>query len=82
MKIRPMGAEVFHTEGQTDMTTLIVAFRNFANAPKTPPVEISPTNPVLTCINNRLRTVISTLQCIWPGLRRWYGLDGSQFEHR
>jgi hypothetical protein len=33
-----MGAELFHaeirTEGQTDMTKLIVAFRNFANATK------------------------------------------------
>ena len=42
MKIRPVGAEMFHvdghkdgrTDGQTDMTKLTVAFRNFANAPK------------------------------------------------
>jgi len=35
MKIRPVGAELFHTDGQTtDMTKLIVAFRNFANAHK------------------------------------------------
>jgi len=34
MKIRPVGAELFHTDGQTDMTELIVAFRNFANAPQ------------------------------------------------
>ena len=38
IKIRPVGAELFYadrrTEGQTDMTKLIVAFRNFANAPK------------------------------------------------
>jgi hypothetical protein len=37
MKIRPVGAELFHADGQadgqTDMTKLIVAFRNFANAP-------------------------------------------------
>ena len=37
-KFRPLGAELFHAErradGQTDMTKLIVAFRNFANAPK------------------------------------------------
>ena len=40
-KIRPVGAELFHTNGdteeetdrQTDMTKLIVAFRNFTNAP-------------------------------------------------
>jgi len=38
MNIRPVGAELFHadrrTDGQTDMTTLTVAFRSFANAPK------------------------------------------------
>jgi hypothetical protein len=38
MKIRPVGAELFHadiqTDRRTDMAKLIVAFRNFANAPK------------------------------------------------
>ena len=46
MKMRPMGAELFHadrqmdgrtdrqTDRQTDMTKLIVTFRNFVNAPK------------------------------------------------
>jgi len=34
MKIRPVGAELFHADGQTDMTKLIVAFRGFSNAPK------------------------------------------------
>jgi hypothetical protein len=50
MKMWPVGAESFHADGQTegqtererererdrqtDMTKLIVAFRNFANAPK------------------------------------------------
>jgi hypothetical protein len=34
MKIRPVGAELFHAGGQTDATKPIVAFRNFANAPK------------------------------------------------
>jgi hypothetical protein len=47
IKIRPLGAEVFHADGQTkegqkvrmtdghrDMTNLIVALRNFLNAPK------------------------------------------------
>ena len=27
-----MGAELFHADGRTDMTQLVVAFRNFANA--------------------------------------------------
>ena len=37
MKIRPVGAELFHAERRTDKrrdTKLIVAFRNFANAPE------------------------------------------------
>jgi hypothetical protein len=35
MKIRPVGAELSRADGQTDMKKLTVAFRNFANAPKT-----------------------------------------------
>jgi len=38
MKIRPVGAQLFHEDGRmdrpTDMTKLIVAFRNFMKAPK------------------------------------------------
>ena len=34
MKIRPVGAELFHADGQADRTKLIVAFLNSANAPK------------------------------------------------
>jgi hypothetical protein len=34
MKIRPVGAELFHADGRTVMTKLTVAFRNFSNAPK------------------------------------------------
>ena len=29
-----VGAELFHADGRTDMTNLIVAFRGFANVPK------------------------------------------------
>jgi hypothetical protein len=29
-----VGAELFHADGWTEMTKLIVAFRNFAKAPK------------------------------------------------
>jgi len=34
MNIRPVGAELFRVDGRTDMTKLIVALGNFANAPK------------------------------------------------
>ena len=34
MKILPVGAELFHMDRQTEMTKLIITFRNFANAPE------------------------------------------------
>ena len=34
MKFRLVGAQVFHAGRQTEMTKLIVAFRNFSNASK------------------------------------------------
>jgi len=34
IKIRPVGAELFHADGQTDVPKLIIAFRTFANTPK------------------------------------------------
>jgi hypothetical protein len=45
MKIRPVGAEMFHVDGRTvrktdrwaDRTKFIVTFRNFAKAPEMPP---------------------------------------------
>jgi len=37
MKISPVEAELFHADGETDMTKLIVTCRNFSNAPKNEP---------------------------------------------
>jgi len=34
MKLFPVGAELLHADGQTDVSKLIVVFRNFAKAPK------------------------------------------------
>jgi hypothetical protein len=34
MKLHAVGAEFFHAGGRTDMTKLVVALRNFVNAPK------------------------------------------------
>jgi hypothetical protein len=34
MEIRPVEAELFHAARRTDMMKLIVAFRNFVNAPR------------------------------------------------
>ena len=38
-----MVAELFHADGQTDTTKLIVAFRNFTNAPKYTGDSLAPT---------------------------------------
>ena len=40
MKIRPVGAELFHEDGQkrTDLAELRVAFRNFSNTLENLPV--------------------------------------------
>jgi hypothetical protein len=34
IKIGPVGPELFHADRRTDITKLIVAFRNFAHTPK------------------------------------------------
>jgi hypothetical protein len=34
MKICPLGAKFFHAGGKTDITKLIIAYRNFANTPE------------------------------------------------
>jgi hypothetical protein len=34
MKIGPVGAELFHADGRTDITKLTVAFRGFMKVPK------------------------------------------------
>jgi hypothetical protein len=45
MKIRPLGAELFHAgrwkDGRTDMTKLTVDVSNFENAPKAKQTAIS-----------------------------------------
>jgi hypothetical protein len=50
MKIRQAGADLDHadrlTEGRTDTTKLTVAFRYFANAPKTGSLDLL-THPIL-----------------------------------
>jgi len=35
MKVRPVGSEMSHADGQKDMTKVILAFRSFANTPNT-----------------------------------------------
>jgi hypothetical protein len=40
MKIHPEVGGLFHADGQTDMTNVIVAFHSFAKAPKYDPQEV------------------------------------------
>jgi hypothetical protein len=40
MKIRQVGAVMFHADGRTDMMKLIVAFRNSANEPTNQTVNV------------------------------------------
>jgi hypothetical protein len=37
MKIRPVEAKMFHTDGRTDLVKLIMGFRKFAKASKNEP---------------------------------------------
>jgi hypothetical protein len=34
LQIHPVGAELLHADGRTNMAKLILAFRNFGSAPK------------------------------------------------
>ena len=53
MKKSPVGAKLFNSDGHTDMTKLTVAFRNFANAPKT--FSAHPTHQNVTQTSRRKR---------------------------
>jgi hypothetical protein len=76
MKICPVGAE-FHADGQTDMTKLILAFRNFANAPKMTlhlNVKIIRVRKMNTChCNNLLRPELEDCPREELGLFRQHG---------
>jgi len=60
--IRPVGAELFQTDGRTDrqtyMTKLIIDFRNFVNAPKNGYSSIFPNMQLNAPLN------YSTSQCM------------------
>ena len=49
MKIRTAGAELIHTDGQTEKTMIIIDFRKFANAPKEVQNNIMIIRHVTTC---------------------------------
>ena len=48
MKIRPVGAELFHTDGRTGMTMITVAFRNLLKEPQNNQINLlKPTGYVM-----------------------------------
>jgi hypothetical protein len=74
MKIRPVGAELFHEDGQTDMTKLTITFPNFANAPK---------HETKYRIKNKIRIlVISGGPGSSVSIATGYWLDGPGIESR
>jgi len=58
-KIRPVGAELFHADGQTDMTKLRVFSANLRTRPKTKcmgkNIDLQPTN--VWCINDSFSSI-------------------------
>jgi len=71
MKIRTFGAEIFQgrrTDGRTNMTRPIVAFRNFANAPKHTNYKHKThkkKNKTFWCIQNLRSFQRRTMQKFW-----------------
>jgi hypothetical protein len=61
IKICPVGAELFHAVGRKDITKLVVAFRNFANAPTKP--------RIVTILPLRKKTCKCT-QNIWKNTKK------------
>ena len=53
------------TDGRTDMTKLLVAFRNFANAPtNVHNASQTPTNSIITCHKSRRVYVLKTTTAV------------------
>jgi hypothetical protein len=52
--MRPVGAELFHADGQTDMTKLIVAFHNFVNVSKNYKIVLRETEQEVTHEHNTI----------------------------
>ena len=72
MKIRPVGAELFHADRRTDMRKLILAFRHFANKPKNTHItrrgvshipQVCYVHHVRTLYQESLRSLPRSLHC-------------------
>jgi hypothetical protein len=56
VKIRLMGAELFHADEQTAIKKLTVAFRNFAKVPKKPEHDFGRSSPSSAEVKNAWRS--------------------------
>ena len=56
-----MAAEFFHADGQTDVTKPTVAFRNFANAPKSQALKRAVSNKIRLEGEQRQTATVSVL---------------------
>jgi hypothetical protein len=94
MKIRPMGVELFHADGKTaeiqtdrrrggwtDMTELIVSFRNFANSPKNsvPASQRNCACPKYTLFFVLYREIITNDAILLRGDRNYFRVDSLAF---
>jgi hypothetical protein len=78
MKIRPVGAELFHADGRTDMKKQRANFRNFVNASKKNTVTmecvealllkqaVQPHSRTALCIKRQGKS--NGLDLVWPVL--------------
>jgi hypothetical protein len=66
MKIRPVGAELFHeeerTNGRTDTMKLVAAFRNCVNAPKRSLIGLTVRADSIQVAQHSLRDTAKKLQ--------------------
>ena len=70
MKIRPVGPDLFHADGETDMTKLTVASRNFANLSKNAWVATFPSlSPCYKLGTTKVTTAFPTEQQDQSGRR-------------
>ena len=58
MKIHPDGAELFHADGRTGLTRLVVALGKFANAPKYGTQILCQLVYIFSVINDRYKVQI------------------------
>ena len=73
MKIRPVGAKLFHrTDGRTDTTKLTFAFRNLANAPtNAPDPDCLPLPSHLTDISENF---VTNFQHFWQSVSKIFAI--------